>query len=99
MKTFYISGPMSGYEDLNFPSFHKAAALVRARGDLVINPAEVNPDPEADWFECIIEDIKWVSKCDGIYLLQGWESSNGAQIQFLVADKLGLVVEYETNNE
>jgi hypothetical protein len=98
-KQVYISGPMTGYEDLNFPAFHKAAKLIRDRGDIAVNPAEINPDLNADWLECIIEDIKWVGKCDSICLLNNWEFSTGAQIEFLVAEKLGLKIEYENDLE
>ena len=36
----YLSGPMRGYEDFNFPAFHKNAALLRAMGHEVFSPAE-----------------------------------------------------------
>lgn len=91
----YIAGPMTGYIDLNFPAFHEAARHLRGHGDEVINPAEINPDVSADWTECMIEDIKQLATCDGIYLLQGWEHSYGAQIEHLVAKKLGLRIEYD----
>ena len=39
-KTIYVSGPMSGLPDLNFPAFHAAAAELRALGHTVVNPAE-----------------------------------------------------------
>lgn len=36
----YLSGPMRGYEDFNFPAFDSAAAFLRAHGHEVFNPAE-----------------------------------------------------------
>jgi hypothetical protein len=97
----YISGPMSGHDDLNFPAFNDAAALLRAEGHEVVNPAEINTDLNADWLECIIEDIKWVAACEAIYMLPGWEASKGAMIERLVAAKLGLKEARmeETNDE
>lgn len=86
----YISGPMSGHDDLNFPAFNEAAALLRSEGHEVVNPAEINSDLDADWLECIICDIKWVATCEAIYMLPGWKESKGAMIERLVAAKLGL---------
>lgn len=36
----YLSGPMRGYKDFNFPAFDKAAAELREEGHEVFNPAE-----------------------------------------------------------
>jgi hypothetical protein len=41
MKKIYLSGPMTGLPDLNFPAFHAEAARLRALGYDVINPAEL----------------------------------------------------------
>ncbi len=50
MTTVYISGPMRGYHDFNFPLFDLAAKLLRGAGIDVFNPAEhdreVYPDIE-----------------------------------------------------
>ena len=38
----YIAGPMRGIEKYNYPAFNKAAAVLRAAGWLVYNPAEMD---------------------------------------------------------
>ena len=91
----YLSGPMTGYPNLNFDAFHAAAAMLRDRGYTVVNPAEINPDLNADWFDCIIEDIKAMKDCDAIYHLYGWEKSPGAQIEHWVAQKQMMTNLYE----
>lgn len=96
---YYIAGPMTGYEDLNFPAFHEQAADLRSRGHEVISPAEINPDLDADWTECMVEDIKQLSTCDAMLMLKGWQDSYGAQIEHLVAQKLQLHIEYETSDQ
>ena len=44
----YLSGPMRGYKDFNFPAFDRAAAFLRSHGHEVFNPAEKDRehDPE-----------------------------------------------------
>jgi hypothetical protein len=44
---------MSGLPDLNFPAFRAAASKLRAVGIDAVNPAEINPDPNATWSECM----------------------------------------------
>ena len=53
MNRLYLAGPMTGIEDLNFPAFHAEAARLRALGYTVINPAEINADPNAGWQACM----------------------------------------------
>lgn len=43
-KTFYLAGPMRGYPQYNFPTFHSVAAVLRARGFAIISPAEQDSD-------------------------------------------------------
>ena len=81
----YVAGPMTGYPELNFPAFHAAAAALRAAGHKVANPAEINPDPGAEWTACMFRDLEELSLCDGIVMLPGWEASPGAQIERLWA--------------
>ena len=39
----YLSGPMTGLPEYNYPAFHKAARALRAVGYRVVNPAELHP--------------------------------------------------------
>ena len=91
-KRIYIAGPMTGYDDLNFPAFHAAAATFRAIGIDVVNPAEINPAIEADWVDCMRADIQQLATCTGIYLLPGWEKSRGASLEHDIARTLGFDV-------
>jgi nucleoside 2-deoxyribosyltransferase len=88
----YLAGPMTGYENLNFPHFHAVTALLRGQGHEVINPAEVNADPKAKWEDCMKADIRELVMCDGIALLDGWQKSRGAMLEHHIARALSLEV-------
>ena len=94
MKRIYIAGPMTGLPDLNFPAFHRAAAILRAAGYEAINPAEINPDPTAGWEACMRADIAELVKCDGVALLPGWERSRGASLEAHIAHSLDMRLLY-----
>ena len=95
MMKWYIAGPMRGYPGLNFESFNVAAKALQMLGYSVINPVELNPDPEADYIECMRIDLKALCDCDGIYLLRGWEKSEGANAEYQVAKMLKLNVWFQ----
>ena len=95
MKRWYVAGPMSGYQNLNFPAFHAKAAELRALGHEVANPAEINPDMSAKWEDCMRADIAELVKCDAIFMLAGWEESRGASLEHGIAVALGMTIEYE----
>ena len=91
-KRLYLSGPMTGVRHLNFPSFHAEAARLRALGYVVVNPAELNPNPDTPWHLCMRADLKALLDCDAIVLLEGWQASQGAHLELHVAHRVGLEV-------
>lgn len=91
-RRIYVSGPMTGQPNLNFPAFHEAAAQLRAAGYEVVNPAEINPDPAKPYGECMRSDIAAVCTCSGVATLPGWERSRGAKVETDVARAIGMPV-------
>jgi hypothetical protein len=91
----YVAGPMRGYPELNFPAFNTKTKELRAAGFEVVNPVELNPDPNADYLECMRTDIRALCDCTSIYLLTGWENSEGANAEYQVARMLKLSVYFE----
>ena len=91
----YCAGPMTGYKDKNFPAFNKAAEELRELGWEVINPVDINPDPEADWHECMRKDIAELVTCDAIFMLNGWADSSGATKEHTIAEWLEMDIYYE----
>lgn len=91
MKLIYLSGPMTGLPDFNYPAFDKAAALFREGGHLVFNPAEYAREMKEN--EGVFDLKKAMSKylmylCEvatTIVLLPGWEQSQGAKLEHAAA--------------
>jgi hypothetical protein len=88
----YISGPMSNKPDLNFPLFAKVAAVLRAEGHTVFNPAEKPGEQERfDYRTLLRADLLWLcEEADAICLLPNWGDSKGALAEASTARALGL---------
>lgn len=102
-KTVYISGPMSGLPDLNYPAFDAAQKYFKEAGWEVQNPAEIgrNADamralipgmPPLEWKHYMLGDFAALAACDAIALLPGWEKSKGATLELMFATFCGLTV-------
>lgn len=88
----YVSGPMTGIQEFNFPAFKAATALLRQRGYEVLCPTEIEPNLSATWHECLRGDIKAICDVDMLVLLPGWENSKGAHLEVHIAHRLGIGV-------
>ena len=90
-RKIYLSGPMTGVQNLNFPAFAAMTKNLRAGGHTVTNPAEINPDG-GTWNDCMRRDIVALMDCDTVATLPGWEHSKGARLEVLIAERLGMTV-------
>jgi hypothetical protein len=85
-RTIYISGPMDGYPDDNYPEFFRAAGVFRKKGFNVLNPPEFQVrSPEKTRYDYMRLDIKRLADADAVVLLQGWEGSVGAKHEVYAA--------------
>lgn len=105
MKIF-ISGPMSGKPEYNFPEFNKRESILRNQGWEVVNPVTIcelyggaeKVTNDKHLFDLMIDkEITELKKCDAIYMLKGWEDSCGAFKEYFVARRLHLYCMYEEN--
>jgi hypothetical protein len=88
----YLSGPMTGLPDYNYPAFNAEAARLRALGYTVENPAE-NPLPaDAPWHMCMRDAIRQMLTCDTVAFLPGWQVSRGANVEIELAGHLRMAV-------
>lgn len=87
----YISGAISGMPDLNRVKFAKATQTFRRMGYLVVNPHEVCEGLQAeDWKACMKRCISAMMDCQVLILLDDWQQSPGANIEFQLAWNIGI---------
>lgn len=92
MKRIYLSGPMTGVVESNFPAFNTEAKRLRLIGYDVVNPAELNPGVNISWEECLRRDLAELLTCDTLALLEGWQKSAGAHLEMHVAHRIGMEI-------
>ncbi|OJX99513.1 MAG: hypothetical protein BGP07_03230 [Rhizobiales bacterium 63-22] len=100
-RMIYLSGPMTGLPDYNYPAFHVAADYLRSAGHAVFNPAEwwrgpVDEFPVRRAFARYAQFI--CLEADAVVMLPGWKNSKGACAELLLAINCGLGV-YEMEGE
>ena len=94
----YVSGPMSGRPEHNFPAFAEAARRLREARYPVVSPHEITlADGEVPgsrpWEDYLREDlIEMLRLARGVAVLPGWEGSRGAALEVYVAQQLGMEV-------
>lgn len=95
----YLSGPMTGYPEHNFPAFAAAAVLLRRLGFEVISPHEkdldegFDPSSDGSTFDlraALEWDVAAVLASDAVVLLEGWEASPGCMVEVLTAASAGI---------
>jgi len=88
----YVSGPMTGIPEFNYPAFEAACFALRAAGHHVVSPHEINPPDGVDhpWEWYLRRDIVGLLECEAIVVLPGWEQSRGARLETLIAEGLGM---------
>lgn len=99
MFKVYLSGPMRGKKDHNYPAFFKAAELLRGMGMAVANPAEINPaDPKRKYGKSKIRWFMWndlhelMWNCTMVLCFGNWRKSSGATAEVAVALSIGMPV-------
>jgi hypothetical protein len=91
--TIYVSGPMTGYDNFNRAAFHKAANNLTDHGYNVLNPATLPDGLTQAQYMSICQPMVLCS--DAIYMLSGWQNSDGAKAELALANKLQINVVYE----
>lgn len=105
----YISGPMSGYEDFNYPRFNEitealsklAPILIggKQRRVVPVNPATLDEmiEKKLSWSQALCRDVNILTYCDGIALFDDWPNSRGAIVEAFNSEIIGKDVWYVIN--
>lgn len=82
----YISGKISGLP-INevISTFRSAEAKIRKFSLTPVSPLDNGLPFEAQWSDQMGKDIAMLLRCDAIYMLPGWQDSEGATIEYLIA--------------
>lgn len=92
VRSAYLAGPMRGIEDFNYPLFNAAASELSKWGYVICNPADTDAEVHDDAVAAknpldvyMQRDLADVARTDAVFLLPGWEQSEGANIEVTVA--------------
>ncbi|WP_424945426.1 DUF4406 domain-containing protein [Brucella anthropi] len=93
-RIIYLSGPMTGLPDFNYPTLRRAAAALRLAGHRVYNPAEYPHKGPPELFpirQAFASYCNFIClEADTIVLLPGWRASKGASAERQLAFNCGI---------
>lgn len=88
----YIAGKITGlYTKRVNEYFHEAKQLIERWGFEPVSPLDYG-DKSKSWVENMLILLPILNTCDGIYLLDNWDESDGAKIEKKFAEKKGMFV-------
>ena len=91
MMQIYIAGPVTGIPERNGAAFDAATRALVDAGYRVTNPLHLVP-PGMDSAKAMRRLVPELCACDGVCLLDGWETSAGACVEVAVARACGLEI-------
>lgn len=89
-RKWYLSGSVSSDPDY-MDKFAYAEFQLRKRGFKVLNPVKHEKEGKK-WSYYLRKDIRKLTRCQGLILLDGWQNSEGASLELTIAQGLGFAV-------
>ena len=100
-KMVYVSGPVTRNENA-IEQFEEADKFLRKIGHIPLNPIRIDaPHPlkMGKWLYYMRKSVELLMKSDALFLLDGWEKSDGARIEFDLCVKLGIPIYFNCDKE
>jgi hypothetical protein len=89
----YISGPMTGLPEYNYPAFHAAEIALRVHGYEPLSPARIDAGGQVQhWSWYMRRAVQMLMDADAVATLPGWQDSRGAVIEVNLALQLNMPV-------
>lgn len=94
----YLTGPMTGLPNFNYPAFAEWKEKLEERGYEVNSPHLCEPDPEnyppgsRSWSFYMKRCIEMLMQSDAVAILPEWEQSKGAYLEVMIAHQCGMAV-------
>ena len=85
----YLSGPMSGLSDHNYPAFEAVADRLTRNGIQVVSPTQIGQHDGWTWEQYMGPALALQTTATATYMLPGWADSKGARIEREFALALG----------
>lgn len=97
MKLIFISGPYRGNIEHNIIVARRASIKLWKRGFAVICPHmnSANMDGECQDNVFLEGDLEIMRRCDAVYFLKDWESSEGSRAEYREAVRLKMELMFE----
>lgn len=106
-NAIYIAGPMRGYANNNFHEFFKWESILGVYEWKVYNPAKVTYELKEKFkmeedqitYDMLLNQDKKIieNNCGCLFMLEGWDHSEGAGQEYALACELGLKIYYESS--
>lgn len=92
----YISGKITGLPITEAEErFKDAEELISALNLTPVNPLKNGLPRHSSWEEHMAKDIELLKQCEAIFMLENWEDSRGAKIEYDFAIGSGKTIMYE----
>lgn len=93
----YISGKISGLDPYEAKArFDKAEELLCGLGVECVNPWDNGLPEESTWIQHLCKDLEMLHECSHIYMMDGWQLSRGACVEYDFAIRTGKTVLFES---
>jgi hypothetical protein len=101
-RTVYISVPMTGYVNFNIEAAERARRLANYEGYLAVVPHDGETPTQGEIKDRAVspeklqaylrKDVNLILDVDELWVLPGWEDSEGCKFEVLIAQKLGIPI-------